>query len=213
VVESTLVTVETKVVSCVMSLLNWIVSVVVTTVVKVVVVTGTVMLVVNLDTDTETGTNCAPLGRLAVVVVDMIRVLDKESVAASSSLRPLLLTVPEVVGFLVSSEEGIEVVGLEEDGGLEEDTELVESAREKEDGELEDVGLEEKAKLDEDAAPEEDAGVREEGGLEDGGVEEDGGPEDARLDECAMVSAGGWVDIDAAAAVVAPCRDTLVELP
>jgi hypothetical protein len=67
---------------------NTTVSTEVKTDVVVTTVTGTVMLVVNLDTDDEIGTSRAPLGRLAVVVTEFDvlltetgDVVDEDSVA------------------------------------------------------------------------------------------------------------------------------------
>lgn len=60
--------VDTNVIGDVDSLVVVIVSTLVKTDVYVTVDTGTVMLLVNLDTDVDTGTTCAPLRRLEVLV-------------------------------------------------------------------------------------------------------------------------------------------------
>jgi hypothetical protein len=94
--------VDKTVVTYVESLLNAIVSVEVNMDVYVTVVTGTVMLVVNLETDEETGTTRAPLGRLAVelvgpgmVLVETGVVVDEELIATGEKLNSVLSTVRE----------------------------------------------------------------------------------------------------------------------
>jgi hypothetical protein len=68
----------------------------------VTVVTGTVMLVVNLETDEETGTTRAPLGRLAVelvgpgmALVEIGVVVDEELITTYGKLNSVLSTVRE----------------------------------------------------------------------------------------------------------------------
>jgi hypothetical protein len=65
-------TVDKVVVTNVESLVNTNVWVDVKVDVKVTVDTGTVMLVVNLETEVEMGINRAPLGRLAVLLAGLI---------------------------------------------------------------------------------------------------------------------------------------------
>lgn len=58
-------------------------------------VTGTVTLVVNLETDTEIGTTCAPLGRLADEVIDAGLVLEETGVVLEDT--SVVLTDPSGV--------------------------------------------------------------------------------------------------------------------
>ena len=94
-----MVAVDKTVVTYVESLLKGIVSVEVNMDVYVTVDTGTVMLVVNLETDEETGTTRAPLGRLAVELVGPVMVLvetgvvvDEDLIATGAKLNSVLST-------------------------------------------------------------------------------------------------------------------------
>jgi hypothetical protein len=85
----TMVTLDNHSVSSVVSVVNMIVWTDVKTDVWVTVVIGTVMLVVNLETEVEIGISRAPLGRLAVVLVEL-EVVDEDLVTAICKLGTVL---------------------------------------------------------------------------------------------------------------------------